>query len=106
MGMDITIAETRRFELDCAFFGFDEERKAAAIKHLKSDPVIGEQRPDNSRLWEWQFGHFEITYAISEDFSRIVLLEVRPATAKQTKIIETIWDVIDKVNKIKRLFGL
>lgn len=91
--------------MDCAFFSFGEFLKADAVRHLKRDPVIGNQRADNPRLWEWRFGSYDITYAISDDFSRIVLLEVRPATAKQTRIVEQIWDLIDKVNKIKRLLG-
>ena len=61
---------------------------------------------ENAALWQWSFGEFDLIYAISGDFSKLVLLELRPQSVRQRQPLEQMFAVIDRINAIKRLFGL
>ncbi|MCP3055396.1 hypothetical protein [Aurantimonas marianensis] len=78
MTLKIEVGETRRFLLDRAFYGLSDDRKDRMFARLESDPAVGTPRADRTSLWDWRFGEFEVTYAISDDFGKIVLLELRP----------------------------
>ena len=45
-------------------------------------------------------------YAISADFSKLVLLELRPHADVPGTVTKSIFDVIERINAVKRLFGL
>ncbi|HEY9058703.1 MAG TPA: hypothetical protein VIN77_16270 [Aurantimonas sp.] len=106
MTLKIEVGETRRFLLDRAFYGLSDDRKDRMFAQLESDPAVGTPRADRTSLWDWRFGEFDVTYAISNDFSTNVLLELRPRTEKPAPRLERTWDAFDKINKIKRLIGL
>tara|TARA_R100001086_G_scaffold38488_1_gene17077 strand:+ start:1352 stop:1726 length:375 start_codon:yes stop_codon:yes gene_type:complete len=104
--LEIQIAETRRFELDCALYQFGGAAKERALDILGNDPAIGRPHVENAALWQWSFGEFDLIYAISGDFSKLVLLELRPQSVRQRQPLEQVFAVIDRINAIKRLFGL
>lgn len=100
------IAMTQRFRLDCALYGFGDDSLLRATQILVDDPVVGHPYIDNVALWSWQFGEFDLIYAISGDFSKLVLLELRPHVEKPGSTIERMFSAIDRINAIKRLFGV
>ena len=106
MTLDVRIAETRRFQVDCALYGVGKEKKELLFSRLKADPIIGRPRADTPSVWQWEFAGLEISYAMSEDFSRLVLLAARPPAPRPARLWQQAWDVIDKINKLKRLLGL
>lgn len=106
MTLDVSIAETRRFQLDCALYSLSSEKKEILFARLKADPIIGRPRADTPSVWLWEFAGLEISYAMSEDFSSLVLLAARPPAPRPARLWERTWDVIDKINKLKRLVGL
>ncbi|WP_223999247.1 hypothetical protein [Aureimonas sp. SA4125] len=104
--LTLQIAMTRRFELDCALYGLTEEALLRAREILVADPAVGHPYVDNVALWSWQHAGYDVIYAISGDFSKLVLLELRPHVEVPGKMIERILSTIDRVNAIKRLFGI
>lgn len=102
----LEVFETHRFTLDCAFYGLDEESLRRAVELLVSDPAIGDPLVGNPALWCWQFGGHDLIYAISGDFSKLVLLELQPHAESSGKLAERIFDTLDRIDAIKRLFGL
>ena len=104
--LEIELAETKRFQLDCALYGFERERKARALETLGADPAIGRPYSDNAALWIWPTGEFDLIYAISADFSKLVLVELRPKSLRQGKFLDRMFVAIDRINAVKRLFGL
>ncbi|MEX6504802.1 hypothetical protein [Jiella sp. M17.18] len=104
--LDVEIAETRRFQLDCALYGLSEAAKLRALVQMESDPAIGRSRADKPSLWEWELGEFSITYALAGEMNKIVLLELRPRVEKPTQLLKRTWEAIDRINALKRLFGL
>lgn len=103
--LQIEIAETQRFRLDCALYSYEGERRARALEILGADPAIGRPYVENTALWLWSFDGFDFIYAVSGDFSRLVLLELRPQSLRQGKMLDRIFTTIDRINAIKRLFG-
>ncbi|HDZ73466.1 MAG TPA: hypothetical protein ENH55_11995 [Aurantimonas coralicida] len=106
MALDIEVGETRRFLLDCAMYGVNAEKHEALLRLLKGDPVVGRQRPGSPSLWDWEFSGNRITYALSDDCSRLVLLRLTPAEAPKASRLLQIMKLIRTINEIKRLFGL
>ncbi|PHP66095.1 hypothetical protein CSC94_15970 [Zhengella mangrovi] len=106
MTLRIEIAETDRFRLDCAMYGLDDAVKARKLDQLRADPVIGVQKPGQSRLWEWQSAGFVFSYLLADDLSRLVLVELRPKSAPETGLTERFWIWVDRIGKLKRLFGV
>lgn len=104
--LDIEVAETKRFELDCALYSFQGKRKERALETLSADPAIGRPYSREAPLWLWTVGEFDLIYAISGDFSKIVLVELRPRSLRQGRLLDRVFDTIERVNALKRLFGL
>lgn len=102
---EIEIGETERFQLDCALYGLERELHSRALSILRSDPVVGTQRTEVPNLWDWSFRTFRITYGLSSDLSRLVLLRVVPEEAPKSQALARILTVIRTINDIKRLFG-
>ncbi|MBB4002285.1 hypothetical protein [Aurantimonas endophytica] len=105
-GFQIIVAETRRFQLDCALYGLDSVRKLRLIDALGSDPTIGRPYAEKTGLWVWSIGDYDLIYAISGDFSKLVLVELRPSSLPQGKLLDRLFVVIDRINAVKKLFGL
>ena len=106
MTLRIEIAETERFKLDCVMYGLDDAVKARKLEQLRSDPVIGFQKNGQSRLWEWHSAGFVFSYVLTDDLSRLILVELRPASAPETGLSDRFWLWVDRIGKLKRLFGV
>ncbi len=103
--LEIELAETKRFQTDCALHGLEGDRFEAALDILRSDPVVGTQRPEAPALWDWTFRGLRITYGLSEELDRIVLLRAVPVEAPRSRAIGAILRLIRVINDVKRLFG-
>ncbi|NDV85525.1 hypothetical protein GTW51_02310 [Aurantimonas aggregata] len=103
---EVEIGETERFRIDCGLYGLEAERYEQALRILRSDPVIGKQRPDSPALWDWSFRSLRITYALSDQIDRIVLLRVVPLESPVARPIQAVLKAIRVINDVKRLFGL
>lgn len=102
---EVEIGETERFRLDCGLYGLEAERYELALRILRSDPVIGQQRAGSPALWDWSFRSLRITYALSDEIDRIVLLRVVPLEAPVARPAKTVLKAIRILNDMKRLFG-
>lgn len=105
-GFEIIVAETRRFQLDCALYGLEGARKLKRIDSLGADPTIGRPYAEKTGLWVWSIGGHDLIYAISGDFSKLVLVELRPSSLPRGKLLDRLFVVIDRINAVKKLFGL
>ncbi|MDX1731047.1 hypothetical protein [Aurantimonas coralicida] len=101
----VEIGETERFRLDCGLYGLEGERYELALQLLRSDPVIGIQRANSPTLWDWSFRSLRITYALSDELARIVLLRVVPLEAPVSRPASVVLKTIRVINDVKRLFG-
>ena len=103
--LEIELAETKRFQLDCGLYGLEGELLETALGILRSDPIIGMQRAESPILWDWTFRGLRITYGLSEGLDRIVLLRAVPVEAPKSGAIAAILRLIRVINDVKRLFG-
>jgi hypothetical protein len=103
--LEVELAETKRFQTDRALHGLEGDRLEAALDILRSDPVVGTQRPEASALWDWTSRGLRITYGLSEELERIVLLRAVPMEAPSSGAVATILRLIRVINDVKRLFG-
>ncbi len=103
--LEITIVETKRFVFDCALYGLLETEKKRLIGILSGDPAIGVIYDENAALWIWNFAACDFFYAIRDDISKLVLVELRPHSEARVKLIKRLFDVVEKINAFKRLFG-
>ena len=79
--------------------------KKRLIEILSGDPAIGVIYDENAALWIWNFAAYDVFYAIRDDISKLVLIELRPHSEAKVKLIKRLFDVVEKVNAFKRLFG-
>ena len=104
--LEIVIVETKRFRLDCALYGFREaEKEREVIEILNGDPTIGVTYDGNAALRVWNFAAYDIFSAISGEFSKLVLVELRPHGDTQVKLIERLFDAVEKTNAFKGPLG-
>ncbi|MCB8837892.1 hypothetical protein [Aurantimonas sp. VKM B-3413] len=103
--LEVELAETEQFQLDCALYGLEGEPLDSALSVLRSNPIVGTPRPESASLWDWTFRRMRITYAASEEFSRIVLLRVVPVETSKSEALSTILRVVRIINDVRRLFG-
>lgn len=105
MTLRIEIAETERFKLDCAMYGLERKNRLRAFAQVQSDPVIGKPVHGEQGLRRWTTGGLELTYALSDDISRVVFLTARPPSPAAPNLLRKAMHAIDHINRIKRLFG-
>ena len=89
-----------------ALYGLEGARKLRLIETLGSDPMIGRPYAEKTGLWVWSIGDYDLIYAISGDLAKLVLVELRPSSLRPGKLLDRVFVVIERINALKKLFGL